>query len=76
VGKLLVVHGTGDDNCHYQGTEALADELIAHDKQFDLFSYPGRTHAISERENTTRHLHELLTRKLREFVPPGPRKGG
>jgi len=65
-GNLLLVHGTGDDNCHYQGTEALINELIAHDKQFTMFAYPGRSHSISERKNTTRHLPGLLTR----FLPP------
>ncbi len=72
-GRLLLVHGSGDDNCHFQGAEALADELIAHNKQFDFFPYPGRSHSISERQNTTRHLQELLTRTLEEYVPPGPR---
>jgi dipeptidyl-peptidase-4 len=72
-GRLLLVHGSGDDNCHFQGAEALADELIAHNKQFDFFPYPGRSHSISERQNTTRHLQGLLTRSLEEYVPPGPR---
>lgn len=72
-GRLLLVHGTGDDNCHFQGAEALADELIAHNKQFDFFPYPARSHSNSERQNTTRHLHGLLTRQLEEYVPSGPR---
>jgi dipeptidyl-peptidase-4 len=72
-GDLLLVHGTGDDNCHYQGTEALINELIAHDKQFTMFAYPGRSHSISERKNTTRHLHGLLTRFLHDKIPPGER---
>ena len=33
-GNLLIVHGTGDDNCHYAGTETLINELIQHNKQF------------------------------------------
>ncbi|MHB1560176.1 MAG: S9 family peptidase, partial [Isosphaeraceae bacterium] len=33
-GNLLIIHGTGDDNCHYQGTEMLINELIRHDKPF------------------------------------------
>jgi dipeptidyl-peptidase-4 len=68
-GKLLLVHGTGDDNCHYQGTEALVDELVAHNKPFAMFAYPSRSHSISERTNTTRHLYEMLTRFLNETVP-------
>lgn len=68
-GKLLLVHGTGDDNCHFQGTEALVDELVAHNKPFAMFAYPSRSHSISERTNTTRHLYEMLTRFLNEAVP-------
>jgi len=72
-GNLLIVHGTGDDNVHYQGTEALIDKLVAHDKPFTMMAYPNRTHAIREGPGTTRHLYELLTRYLRENLPPGPR---
>jgi dipeptidyl-peptidase-4 len=75
-GELLLVHGTGDDNTHYQGTEMLINELIARNKQFSMFAYPSRSHAISERPNTTRHLHGLLTRFLHEKIPPGPRSAG
>ena len=39
-GNLLLIHGTGDDNCHYQGTEALINELIRHDKPFTMMAYP------------------------------------
>ena len=72
-GNLLVVHGTGDDNVHYQNTEALINALVAANKPFTLMSYPNRTHSISEGANTTRHLFELLTRYLRENLPAGPR---
>lgn len=65
-GNLLIVHGTADDNVHYQSFEALVNELIKHNKHFTMMSYPNRTHGISEGENTTRHLFELLTRYLRE----------
>jgi dipeptidyl-peptidase-4 len=72
-GNLLVVHGTGDDNVHYQGTEALINALVAANKPFQLMSYPNRTHSISEGPGTTRHLYELLTRYLHDNLPPGPR---
>ena len=72
-GDLLLVHGTGDDNCHYQGTEALINELIAHNKQFSMLAYPGRTHAIAEGRGTTPHLYGLLTRFLHQHVPAGPK---
>ena len=45
-GKLLIVHGTGDDNVHYQGTERLINELVKHNKQFDLMSYPTGVMAL------------------------------
>ncbi|HCS51774.1 MAG TPA: S9 family peptidase [Planctomycetaceae bacterium] len=68
-GKLLLVHGTGDDNCHYQTLELLIDKLVACNKQFSLMAYPNRTHAIKERENTERHLRELMTRFLLQHLP-------
>ena len=72
-GKLLLVHGTGDDNCHYQGTEALINELIRHNKPFTMMAYPSRAHGIGEGTNTTRHLRELMTSYLYEHLPRGPR---
>ncbi len=71
-GNLLIAHGTADDNVHYQSFEALTNELIKHNKPFTMMSYPNRTHGIREGENTSRHLFELLTRYLRENMPPGP----
>ena len=47
-GNLLIVHGTGDDNCHYLGVETLIDELIAHNKPFTMMAYPNRSHSINE----------------------------
>lgn len=68
-GNLLIVHGTGDDNGHYQGTEMLMNELIAQGKQFDVMPYPARTHAISEGANTVSHFNSLLTDYLHEHLP-------
>jgi dipeptidyl-peptidase-4 len=68
-GHLLVVHGTGDDNVHYQGTEKLVNKLIEENKPFTIMAYPNRTHAIAEGKNTRRHLYELLTRYLNEHLP-------
>jgi dipeptidyl-peptidase-4 len=65
-GNLLVVHGSGDDNVHYQGTERLVNALVAANRPFQLMVYPNRTHAISEGPGTSRHLYELLTRYLKE----------
>ena len=72
-GNLLLVHGTGDDNCHYQGVERLADKLIELNKPFTLMAYSNRSHSINEGKNTTRHLHGLLTRYLNENLPAGPK---
>lgn len=70
-GNLLLIHGTGDDNCHYQGTEALVNELIRHNKPFTMMAYPNRSHSIAEGAGTTLHLRTLLTRYLQENLPPG-----
>jgi dipeptidyl-peptidase-4 len=72
-GKLLVVHGTGDDNVHYQGFELLVNELIASGKAFDMMSYPNRSHGISEGRGTTLHLYTMFTKFLNEHLPPGGR---
>jgi len=70
-GSLLVVHGTGDDNVHYQGTEALINALVAANKQFSMMAYPNRSHGIYEGPGTTKHLYGLLTRYLTEKLPAG-----
>lgn len=74
-GNLLLIHGTGDDNVHYQGTEALINALIATNKQFSMFSYPNRSHSISEGPGTQRHLLGLMTRYLHDKLPPGGKNG-
>lgn len=60
-GNLLLIHGTGDDNVHYQNTEMVINELIKHNKQFQVMPYPNRSHGIYEGPNTTRHLYTLIT---------------
>ncbi|HEX7138791.1 MAG TPA: prolyl oligopeptidase family serine peptidase [Vicinamibacterales bacterium] len=72
-GKLLVIHGSGDDNVHYQGTERLVNRLVELGKPFDLMVYPNRTHAISEGPGTSLHVHALIARYFLEHLPPGPR---
>ena len=69
-GHLLVVHGSGDDNVHYSGTELLLNRLIELDKPVDFMEYPNRTHAINEGSGTTLHLYSLLLRYLEEHLPP------
>lgn len=61
-GDLMVIHGTADDNVHYQNFERLVNELIKHNKMFDMLSYPMRSHGIRERENTSYHLRQSMMR--------------
>lgn len=70
-GKLLIVHGTGDDNVHFQNTEALINELVLHNRQFDLMIYPNRTHSIYDGKGTMLHYYTLLFNYLNEHTPPG-----
>ncbi len=65
-GGLLIVHGSGDDNVHYQGTERLVNRLVQLGKRFDLMVYPNRSHAISEAEGTSLHIYSLIARYLIE----------
>jgi dipeptidyl-peptidase 4 len=71
-GALLLVHGSGDDNVHYQGTELLVNRLVELGKPFDFMTYPGRTHALVEGPGTAYHLYCLLARYLETHMPPGP----
>jgi dipeptidyl-peptidase 4 len=72
-GQLMIVHGTGDDNVHFQGTEALINELVAANKQFSVMPYPNRSHGIFEGPGTTRHLYGLFTKYVNEKLPAGGR---
>ena len=69
-GNLLLIHGTADDNVHYQNAEMLINELVRHNKLFDLMIYPNRSHGIWEGDNTTRHLYSMMTNYLLEHCPP------
>jgi len=68
-GSLLIVHGSGDDNVHYQGTELLVNRLIELGKPFDFMTYPDRTHAIAEGPGTSAHVYHLLARYLTSHLP-------
>ena len=72
-GQLLIMHGSGDDNVHYQGTERLVNRLVELGKTFDLMAYPNRSHCICEGTGTTLHVYTTLTRYLLEHLPAGPR---
>ena len=68
-GNLLIVYGTGDDNCHYQNCEVMVNELISHHKQFSQIAYPNCGHGLDEGKNTKRHLYATLTRYLADHLP-------
>ncbi len=72
-GNLLLIHGTADDNVHYQSCEMLVNELIRHGKLFSMLSYPMRSHGISERENTTYHLRMSMANYIKTNLPAGGR---
>ena len=72
-GNLLYIHGTGDDNVHYQNAELLINELIKHNKQFQVMPYPNRSHSFREGEGTSKHLSTLFTNYLKLHCPPGGR---
>lgn len=70
-GNLLYIHGTGDDNVHYQNAEMLINELVKYGKVFQLMSYPNRTHSISEGQGTRQHLSLTYTKFLQQNCPMG-----
>jgi dipeptidyl-peptidase-4 len=59
-GHLLLIHGTGDDNVHIQGTERLVNRLIELGKQVDMMFYPNRAHLLSEGNGTLYHQHMTM----------------
>lgn len=72
-GELMIIHGTADDNVHYQSFEMLVDKLIKLNKQFSMMSYPMRAHGINERENTSLHLRETMKTFWLRSLPAGER---
>ncbi len=72
-GNLLLIHGTGDDNVHYQNCELLVNELIRNGKLFSQLSYPMRSHGIYEGEGTTLHLRKSMADYWLKHLPAGGR---
>jgi dipeptidyl-peptidase-4 len=58
-GSFLLIHGSADDNVHYQNTMEFINALVAANKQFDLFIYPNKNHGIYG-GNTRNHLFTML----------------
>ena len=72
-GNLLLIHGTADDNVHFQNSELLFDRLVEHGKKFEYLAYPNRSHSIYERKGTRQHLYDSLGDFLMRRVAAGPR---
>lgn len=72
-GKLLIMHGTGDDNVHFQGDQKLINRLVELGKQFDFMEYPNRRHGISEGRGTQAHVYTNIARYFEEYLPAGGR---
>jgi dipeptidyl-peptidase-4 len=70
-GKLLIIHGTGDDNVHFQGTQRLLNRLIALNKQVHFMEYPNRRHGVQGSDPL--HLDTLRYSFFEEYLPAGPR---
>lgn len=64
-GNYLLIHGTGDDNVHYQHAIAMQNALIKANKRFDMFSFPDRNHGIYG-GNTRYYLYQLMTNYILE----------
>jgi dipeptidyl-peptidase-4 len=67
-GKLLIIHGSGDDNVHFQGTQEMINRLVELGKPFEFMEYPNRTHGISEGKGTSVHVFSLIARYLEEHL--------
>jgi dipeptidyl-peptidase-4 len=64
-GNYLLIHGSADDNVHYQNTMEMITALTEAGKQFDLFIYPNKNHGIGGRK-TRIHLYTLMTNFIME----------
>ena len=71
-GNLLLIHGSGDDNVHFQNSEVLVNALVAANKPFTMMEYPNRTHCVCQGKNTQLHLFELIARYLEQNLKSAP----
>lgn len=70
-GDLLIIHGTADDNVHYQSFERVVDRLIALKKPFSTMVYPMCSHMLYERKNTSYHLKMTQENFWKKNLKPG-----
>ncbi|MGB3078698.1 MAG: alpha/beta fold hydrolase, partial [Saprospiraceae bacterium] len=68
-GNYLLVHGSSDDNVHFQNTAELSAALIKANKQYDTYFYPNRNHSIYG-DNARRHLYVKMTDFINEHLKP------
>ena len=71
-GRLLIMHGSGDDNVHFQGFELLVNRLIQLGKRFDMRVYPGRTHSLSEGQGTSLDVFKHILWYFEDHLPAQP----
>ncbi|QKG79803.1 S9 family peptidase [Tenuifilum thalassicum] len=64
-GKFLLIHGTADDNVHFQNSIEMIEKLVQAGKQFDVMVYPDKNHSIRG-GNTTMHLYTLMANYIKE----------
>lgn len=67
-GNLMIIHGTGDDNVHYQNFELLINALVKNNKLFTMMSYPMRDHGINQGQNTTLHMRRSMEKFWRDHL--------
>lgn len=72
-GNLLLIHGTGDDNVHYQNYEVLVDKLVENGKVFWSITYPMRTHSLREGKGTVEHMTKSMDTFWQTYLPAGAR---
>jgi dipeptidyl-peptidase-4 len=74
-GSLLLIHGGGDDNVHFQNSEIMINALVAANRPFEMMEYPNRTHCICQGKGTQAHLFDLVTRFLDRTLMGAPAEG-
>ena len=69
-GRLLLVHGTGDDNVHFENTVQFVQALIEAGKPYDLQIYPRKTHSIAGADDRTHLFNRILAHFEQYLMPP------
>lgn len=64
-GNYLLIHGTGDDNVHFQNSVEMTDALIEADVDFEMMIYPNKAHSISD-GNARKHLYQMMSEYILE----------